>query len=505
MSPIAQLVGVSKRFGSTQALRNANLDVEAGSVHAVVGENGAGKSTLGKVLAGLYSPDSGHVLIDGEETGRWTVKRAQQNGIVMIAQELSLVPDLTVAQSIFLGREDHQFGLLRNNLRRRFDELDAIVEFGLDPNAKVSRLKIAEQQKVEIMRALARDARLLILDEPTSSLTGHETEQLHAIMRNLVSHGSAVIYVSHFLDAVLEVSDSVSVMRNGERVLSASTSGLTKSRMVTAMLGRKFESAFPERRASPTAAASPLLEVSEISGAGVANASLTVRPGEIVGLLGLVGSGRTEIARLIFGADQLTKGRIRYLGGDLPAKRRISDSIRRGMAMVPEDRHGQGLFLQRTIGENVSFNNLHKFTRGGLLRLAQEEKEVTKIVTEIGVRPPDIKLDVEGLSGGNQQKVLLGKWLLGRPSLVILDEPTRGVDIGAKLSIYELIHALAESGAGVLLISSEHEEVLSLADRAHLISDGRTIGEVDPRRTSVADVLEQLFAAQETKEPKYVV
>lgn len=505
MSPIAQLVGVSKRFGSTQALLDADLDIEAGTVHAVVGENGAGKSTLGKVLAGLYAPDSGQVLVAGESTGRWSVKRAQQHGIVMIAQELSLVPELTVAQSIFLGRESSHFGVLRNDLRRRFDELEAVVEFGLDPNAKVSKLKIAEQQKVEIMRALARDARLLILDEPTSSLTGHETEQLHAIMRNLVSQGSSVIYVSHFLDAVLEVSDTVSVMRNGERVLTAPTAELTKSRMVTAMLGRKFESAFPERKSAVDPSSSPLLDVSEVSGPGVSNASFTIRPGEIVGLLGLVGSGRTEIARLIFGAEELSSGTIRYRGNDLPPKRRISDSIKRGIAMVPEDRHGQGLFLHRTISENVSFNNLQKFTRGGLLQLSREAKEVANIVCEVGVRPPDINLDVEGLSGGNQQKVLIGKWLLGGPGLVILDEPTRGVDIGAKLSIYGLIADLAESGAGVLLISSEHEEVLGLADRAHLVSNGNTIGEIDPQSTSVGDVLEKLFAAQEPKEQKYVL
>ncbi len=299
--------------------------------------------------------------------------------------------------------------------------------------------------------------------------------------------------------------DMVTVMRNGERVLTAPIAEMSKDRMVTAMLGRELGSAFPVREPVSAAEVAPLLEVVGVAGPGVVDASFVVRPGEIVGLLGLVGSGRTEIARLVFGAERVTSGAVRFQGDALPARRGINDAVRRGIAMVPEDRHGQGLFLLRSIRENVGFNSLRRFTRGGLLRRKAEAAAVTKVVRDLSIRPPDITLPVEGLSGGNQQKVLIGKWLIESPQLVILDEPTRGVDIGAKVSIYELIAELAASGAGVLLISSEHEEILNLADRAHLVSEGRVIGEIDPRTSTTADVLERLFAAQEVKVEQHVL
>lgn len=497
--PLAELVDISKRFGNTQALKSASLRVEGAQILAIVGENGAGKSTMGKILAGLYQPDSGEIRVDGEPVSRWGVHRAQQHGIVMIAQELSLVPELTVAQNIFLGRENAIAGFLRKDLRERFDELEKDVGFGLNPDARVSSLRIAEQQKVEIMRALARDARVLVLDEPTSSLTGHETEQLHATMRRLVERGTAIIYVSHFLDAVLEVSNTVVVMRNGEHVTTAPAAELTKAKIVAHMLGRELASAFPERRMPDLGNAEPLMEARELRGPGVDNVSITVYPGEIVGLLGLVGSGRTEVGRLLFGAERVESGTVRFNGKELPRDRRVSHAIRLGMVMVPEDRHKQGLFLERSIRENISIPWLSRFTRLGFISARREKLAVGAMAEALSVRPSDTELEVKGLSGGNQQKVLIGKWLLNDPRLVILDEPTRGVDIGAKLSIYNSIQELAASGAGVLLISSEHEEILNLAHRSYLVSDGRTVGEITPEDYDMHQVLERLFEAQETR------
>ncbi|WP_309052233.1 sugar ABC transporter ATP-binding protein, partial [Streptomyces sp.] len=324
---VVELAGITKRFGGTLALNDVDLAVHAGTVHALVGENGAGKSTLGKIAAGVYTPDSGRITVDGQPAGRWDTVRAQRRGIVMIAQELSLVPDLTVAQNVFLGVEQHRLGFLRRDQRHRFAELDETAQFGLDPQARVGDLRIADQQKVEILRALAREARVIVMDEPTSSLTAHETQRLHAVIRRLTAQGRAVVYVSHFLDAVLEVSDTVTVMRDGHRIRTAPAAGQTKPSLVSAMLGRDLAVPFPPLPPAPGPDVAPVLEVEALaSDEGVRRASFAVRPGEIVGLLGLVGSGRTEIARALVGADRATAGSVtlagRRLGRTTPRRSR---------------------------------------------------------------------------------------------------------------------------------------------------------------------------------------
>lgn len=498
--PVVEIRDVCKRFGGTQALANVSLALAPAEIHAFVGENGAGKSTLGKIVAGLYSADDGRLLVDGAPVTRWDPLRAQRAGIAMIAQELSLVPELTVEENVFLGVEHHRLGVLHQDLRDRFDQLERQAGFGLSPGTRVADLRLADQQKVEIMRALARDARVIVMDEPTSSLTSHETERLHELIRELKRQGRTVVYVSHFLDAIFDVGDRISIMRDGRLVRTTPVADETKRSVVKGMLGRELESTFPDRPPAASPDVSPMLHVTGLaSDHGVHDASLTIRPGEIVGLLGLVGSGRTEIARAIFGADRRTAGSVVLDGTPLPSLR-PKDAIDRGIAFIPEDRHGQGLVLQRSVRENVSLASLRRYARFGILTPRAEKRAVDEMVRALDVRPPAIELPISGFSGGNQQKALLSKWLIGDPRLVILDEPTRGVDIGAKYTIYEAIVELSRRGVAILLISSEHEEVLGLAHRAYLVADGRTTAEIDPAETPVDDVLFRLFSVPERKE-----
>ena len=492
-TPLVELREISKRFGGTQALNEVSLSVSSGEIHAFVGENGAGKSTLGKVIAGIYAADWGDLLIEGAPVERWNPGIAQRRGIAMIAQELALVPDLSVAQNVFLGTEQHWLGWERRNLAERFAALETEIRFGLDPHARVRDLRIADQQKVEIMRALARDARVIVMDEPTSSLTAKEMEQLEALMRTLRDRGCCVIYVSHFLDSVLNVSDRITIMRDGRRIDTVDAAAVTKQDVVTAMLGRSLGQAYPERPAPIDTAVAPVLVADGIAtDTGVADMSFVVRPGEVVGLLGLVGSGRSECARAIFGVDKLRAGTVEIAGNPV-LRHSPRASIERGFVLVSEDRHRDGLVLQRSVRENISLSSLSSVSTSGVVRLRKERADAESRATALEMRPPNIELPVSWFSGGNQQKALLAKALATNPRVIVLDEPTRGVDVGAKRTIYELIARLAEQGIGILLISSEHEEIMELAHRAYLVSDGKTMGEIIPADTTVDDVLFQLF------------
>lgn len=498
--PLLEVKNIDKRFGATQALDDVSLEVRAGEIHAFVGENGAGKSTLGKVIAGVYSADRGDVLVDGTPVDRWNPGIAQRAGVSMIAQELALVPDLNVAQNVFLGAEEQRLGLIRENLQSRLRELDEQIGFELDGTAKVRDLRIADQQKVEILRSLARDARVIVMDEPTSSLTGKEMTQLEDLMRKLRDRGCCIIYVSHFLDSVLGVADRITVMRDGQCVTTVEAQDVSKSELVAYMLGRELDQAYPSRPDAVDASVEPILEVTELKTAtGVESMSFTVRPGEIVGLLGLVGSGRTECARAIFGVDRQLGGTVRF-GTERWDAKSAQQSIDAGLVLVPEDRHKDGLVLQRSVRENIALASLRARARLGLVDKSREKQDTKALATTLEMRPPNIELLVGWFSGGNQQKALLAKALAANPRLIIFDEPTRGVDVGAKRTIYDLMVRLASEGLGVLLISSEHEEIMELANRAYLVSDGSTIGEVDPSTTTVDEVLFQLFNVSDGEE-----
>jgi ribose transport system ATP-binding protein len=488
-----RLQGVDKSFGSTAALRDICLEFRQGEVHALIGENGAGKSTVGKIIGGYYLVDAGEIEIFGKRVDAWSPRRALRYGIAMIHQEVQLVPELSVAENVFLGIEQNFCGVLRGSEAERFKALEQRCGFGVDANAIVGALRIAERQKVEIMRAIARDARVIIMDEPTSSLTADEAARLHEVIARLKSDGATIIYVTHFLDHVLAHADRVTVMRDGAVVRTADVADETKQSLVEAMLGESVDVAFPALPPRPPEDLAPSLIVEGLStDTGLRDVSLIVRPGEIVGLIGLVGSGRTELARAIFGADPLTAGAI-HLRGEPYLHPSPQRSVERGLALVPEDRRKQGLVLTQHVRQNMALPHLRLGSRFGVLAERFERRRVKELIAHFSIHPDAVDGAVFNYSGGNQQKVLLSKWLFANPSVIILDEPSRGVDIGARRRIHDFVVEAAAGGAAVLLISSELEEVMGLSHRSYLMSEGRIVGEIDPRTTSIADVLFRLF------------
>lgn len=485
------LRGVNKRFGATQALADIDLDITAGQIHALVGENGAGKSTLGKIVGGVYTADQGTLHIDETAVGRWDPTTALHAGIATIQQELSLVPALSVAKNVFLGMEPARYGLLTGSLPQRYDELDRQVGFGLDPDVAVRDLRLADQQKVEVMRAIARDARLIVMDEPTSSLTQDEALLLHQIMDRLRSEGRTILYVSHFLDEVLEWADQVTVMRDGAIIRTAPTAEETKASLVQGMLGRPLELAFPPLPPVPDQAP-VVLETHGLSGTVPTDITIEVRAGEIVGLAGLVGSGRTELVRMLFGADPVTGGEFK-LNGDPVSHLDPVAAVAAGIVMLPEDRRGQGLVMTQNLRENITLPQLTSFAARGQISRRSERQATTEAIERLDIVPAHTEGAVEFFSGGNQQKALFAKWTLRPPAVLLLDEPTRGVDVGAKFKIYEAIIEEAARGAAVVLISSELEEVVELSHRIYLISEGRVIDQVTPASHTADDILKRLF------------
>jgi len=505
-----ELADISKSFGGVRALDAISLKIAKGSIHALVGENGAGKSTLGKILAGVIAPDRGRLLIDGEPVTFHSPREAIIRGIVLIAQELSIAPALSVAENVFLGTEPRRAGFVaRRALRRRYDELAAAAGFELRGDLPGRGLRTADQQKVEILRALCRDARLIVMDEPTAALGRPDAQRLHQVIRRLAAGGTTVVLVSHFLREVAELADEVTILRDGHLVRTAPAAEETEDTMLSSMLGRSLGTAFPPRR--PVAPDAPVvLEARRLSAPGVHDASLDVRAGEIVGLAGLVGSGRTELARALCRAQRVTAGTVTMAGGSLtgrpPGGRRLaamlpgpgpSAALRAGLAMIPESRKEQGLMLGRSITENVSLASLGRLSDLGLVRRRAERQAVTGALAQVGVRVPAQAAPVSTLSGGNQQKALLARILLRGPRVLVADEPTRGVDVGAKRAIYELLTSLAAEGLGVLLISSDAEEILGLAHRVLVMRAGRIAAEFEGEAMTEAAILGAAFGAAE--------
>ncbi len=488
-----RLRGVSKRFGATQALAAIDLDIAAGEAHALVGQNGAGKSTLGKIIGGIYERDEGDFTAFGTHVGGWSPRLALANGIAMIHQELSLVPELSVAQNVFLGIEQHRFGLFDGSIQARFEALNERPSFRLDGRARVRDLRIADQQKVEILRALARDARLIIMDEPTSALSIDESRHLFDVIAWLREDQRTVIYVSHFLEEVLDTCQTVTVMRDGRVIRTGPAADETKESLVSGMLGRSLEMTFPTAPVPETTSEPPALRVEHLAaGMAVTDVSLEVEPGEIVGIAGLVGSGRSEALRAIFGADRADGGSVHLAGQPYPSRSPYG-SVQRGLGMIPEDRRGQGLIAGMTVRSNVTLTDLRQFVRAGLVSRSAEKSGVGKLVEDLDIVPRITEGDVGVFSGGNQQKVLFAKWLNATPRVLLLDEPTRGVDIGAKRNIYELIVGLAHEGIAIVIVSSELEEVMALSHRVYLMHAGRTVDWVDPTEVSMDEVIFRLF------------
>ena len=495
-----ELADISKSFGGVRALDEISLKIARGSIHALVGENGAGKSTLGKILAGVIAPDRGQLLIDGAPVTFHSPREAIIRGIVLIAQELSIAPALSVAENVFLGTEPRRAGFVaRRALRRRYDELAATAGFELSGDLPGRGLRTADQQKVEILRALCRDARLIVMDEPTAALGRPDAEKLHQVIRRLAAGGTTVVLVSHFLREVAELADEVTILRDGRLVRTAPAADETEETMLSSMLGRSLGTTFPAKR--PAAPDAPVvLQARGLTAPGVHDVDLDVRAGEIVGLAGLVGSGRTELARALYQAQRVTAGTVTMAGGKLAPGRGPNAALRAGLAMIPESRKEQGLMLGRPITENVSLASLARLSDLGLVRHRAERQAVTKALGQVGVRLAAHTAQaapVSTLSGGNQQKALFARMLLRGPRVLVADEPTRGVDVGAKRAIYELLASLAADGLGVLLISSDAEEILGLAHRVLVMRAGRIAAEFRGEDMTEAAILGAAFGAAE--------
>jgi ABC-type sugar transport system ATPase subunit len=478
-----ELRGVSKRFGGVLALKQVDLEVERGKIHALIGENGAGKSTLGKIIAGIHRPDGGTLIVNGREVHYGHPSEALRDGLATIAQELTLVPGMTVAQNVFLGREATSRGFLDSRAqRRRYAELDEVAGFGIPGNARVGALRVADQQKVEILRALARNAELIVMDEPTAALTKDESERLFEIIRRLQQRGVTILYVSHFLHEVLALADTVTVLRDGAKIQTTAAQAETPESLVTAMLGRSLDLTFPTKEPPPKDAKVVLSVRGLTRGEVVKPTDLDLRAGEIVGVAGLIGSGRSELARLIFGADRPSGGTI-SIDGQPAVIRGPHSALRAGIAMLPESRKEQGLLMNRSISENITLTELRKVEALGLVSNRAEKKEAGAVMRRLDVRAMSASDPVASLSGGNQQKVLFAKWLFTKPRVLIADEPTRGVDVGAKRAIYELIHDLARGGLAIMMISSELEEILGLSHRVLVMRSGEIVAEFDGHAT----------------------
>ena len=481
-----EMTGISKVFGGIRALDDVSFSVRAGEVHALLGENGAGKSTLMKILAGAHQATTGEVRIGGERVSVASPHDSRALGISIIYQELALAPDLTVAENIFLG----ELPVLMNAraLRARAAALLQDLGFAIDPGALVGSLPLAFQQAVEIAKAMSRKVRILILDEPTAVLAPPEVERLLDVVRGLSRRGVSVIYISHRLDEIFRIADQITVLKDGRTVGTYAAAGMDEHRLIPLMVGREAAQLFPKVARS---AGRELLQVENLCAAGlVKDVSFTLRAGEVLGIAGLIGSGRTELARAIFGADRMESGTI-TLAGRRVTIRTPRQGVAAGIGLVPEDRKGQGLVLALPIRQNVTFTILRRFTNGlGMLRRTAERGAVDAIARRTTIRAKNLDLPVSSLSGGNQQKVVLAKWLDAGCKVVILDEPTRGVDVGARSEIYGLIEALAAAGLGVILISSDLIEVIGAADRALVMSGGRISGSLPRGELSEARIMQ---------------
>ena len=485
---LLQMRGIDKSFPGVHALQNVSLALQRGEVLALVGENGAGKSTLIKVLGGAHLPDDGEILLDGQHVQVATPTAARRAGVSVIYQEFNLVPDLTVRENIFLGQELTKSGFVRiSDERRNVVALFEKMGLQMDSETRCRDLTVAQQQKVEIAKALSVDARIIVMDEPTAALTTQEADHLFAIIQDLQDHGIGIIYISHRLDEVFEVADRVMVLRDGEHVGTQEIDSVSRERLIEMMVGRPIESEFPKHTAE--AGAERLRVENLCRGEVVRNVSFTVRAGEVLGFAGLAGGGRTETMRMVFGADTPDAGRI-YLDGSETIIRNPRDAIRNGICLLTEDRKNQGLVLGHSVRENFGLPNLDRFLRWPFVDRWQERSEFAGYVESLKIKLANQEEPAANLSGGNQQKVVLAKWLARHADIIIFDEPTRGIDVGAKFEIYLLMNKLAEEGKAIIMISSELPEILGMSDRVIVMHEGEIKGEVvDVANTRQEDIL----------------
>ena len=484
---ILKINKVSKVFPGVKALDEVSLDVFRGTIHGIVGENGAGKSTLMKILSGVYEKDSGEIIFDGNKIEKITPVQSMNMGLSIIYQELNLINTMSVGENIFLGRFGETGGNkgVHPKARRLLDSIGCKI----DTQKQVSELSVSDKQMIEIAKALSFDSKLIIMDEPSSSLTAEEMQQLIKIIHDLKNKGIAIIYISHKLDEIFNFCDVVTVMRDGHVIDTRDVNAISRNEMISMMVGRTIENEYPPR---PDCVGEPILEIKNINTKKLKNVHLTLKKGEILGLVGLVGAGRTELVRALFGADKVNKKSI-YIDGKPARINNPIDAINQGLAMVPEDRKLQGLLLQFAVDKNISLASLSKLTSYGFINQKEEGNISERQIKSLNIKTPSSKTKIQMLSGGNQQKAILGRWLEIKPKILILDEPTKGIDVGAKYEIYLLMKKIVEEGGSIILISSELPEVLHMSNRVVTICDGRINGEFDPSQSSADEIMAKAF------------
>ena len=485
---IVKMEHICKTFPGVKALDDVSFNLKPGEVMALLGENGAGKSTLMKILSGVYTKDEGTILIDGKEVPIMNQKVASEKGIAIIHQELNMCHHLTVAENMFLGREPLKHGLI-DTKKMNSDAKDLLLKLGvdIDPTTITGELQVSKQQMVEIAKALSINAKVLIMDEPTSALTAREIEELFTIIRQLKESGCGIVYISHRLEELAHITDRVTIMRDGHYITSGNFKDFTMDEIIANMVGREIKEKYPH---VDCPVGETVFEVKNLNaGRLVRDISFSVRKGELVGIAGLMGAGRTETTRAIFGADQKESGKI-FVEGKEVFIRNPKDAIKNGIVLAPEDRKKDGLCTKLPVRENISLPNLDGLTGKNLVINSRKENDMSqKAIKDMNIKLPHAEVNAETLSGGNQQKVVVGKWLAGNSKLVMFDEPTRGIDVAAKVEIYHLMNQLKENGIGCLFVSSELPEVIGVADRIIVMCDGRITGELSREEATQEKVL----------------
>lgn len=495
---ILTMEGIHKRFPGVYALRDCRFDLKSGEVHALVGENGAGKSTLMKVLTGVLKKDAGKIVFMNEELDALTPRQAQEKGISIIHQELNLMPHLTAAQNIFIGREPRRGGIFTDDKQqnRETERLFQLLGLRLNPRVRVGSLTVAGQQMVEIARALSFDSKVLIMDEPTAALTETEIEELFKIIRSLKTQGVGIVYISHRMEELMQITDRISVMRDGAYVQTVMTQDTSTKEIIQMMVGRTI---FEEPKAKSVSKKSETaLEVCGLSAGIVRDVSFSLKKGEILGFAGLMGAGRTETARAVFGADPLQQGEI-IVGGQSVRIRSPQDAVHYGIGYLSEDRKRYGLAMGMSVEDNTALAALKDFSRWGFVDFKRTRAEAERYAAMLKTKTPGIGQDVKNLSGGNQQKVIIAKWLMRNCNILIFDEPTRGIDVGAKNEIYKLLFELAESGKSIIMISSELPELLRMSDRIAVMCEGRLTGILDIENATQEEIMKYATRREEIK------
>ncbi|WP_209123967.1 sugar ABC transporter ATP-binding protein [Alkalihalobacillus sp. BA299] len=488
---VVEMQNISKSFPGVKALENVQLKVRKGTVHTLMGENGAGKSTLMKILSGMYTPDTGEIYIDGQKVQLKSPRDALLNGISIVQQELSPILDMTIGENIFLGREPLYPNTRFINYKKLYQDADQLLKrlkLNLNPKMKMSRLSIAEMQMVEIVKTVSYGSQVIIMDEPTSAITDQEVERLFEIIDQLKSEGKGIVYISHKMDEIFQISDDITVLRDGTYIDTKPAQDLDRDKLIAMMVGRNLTDMFPEKAGKEIK--ETILEVNNISSPGYfEDVSFTVKKGEILGISGLMGAGRTEVAEAIFGLLPIEKGEIRINGQKAKIQSPV-DAINHKIAFLTEDRKGEGLFLSMTVNHNASMTALNKFTNFGFINKKQESKTSNDYRDKLRIKSYSINQLIGNLSGGNQQKVCIAKWLLTDPDILILDEPTRGIDIGAKAEIYKLMSDLAKQGLAIIMISSEMPEVIGMSDRIIVFHEGKITGELKSNGVTQEEILD---------------